>query len=77
MLEAVNDELCLLDVLEAMCCVLLCTLCATRLLKVPEGLEVPEVMCCVPLCLLEVPEVMYCVLLVCWRVGCVRWRYER
>ena len=43
MLEAVEGELCLREVLEAMCCVLL------RLL-VLDVLEMPEVMCCVLLC---------------------------
>src|SRR6266480_2105876 len=64
MLEAVDDGLCLLEVLEVKRSVLLCML------------EVPEVMRCVLLCMLdaveggfrlvevlEVPEAMRCVLL--------------
>jgi hypothetical protein len=46
MLEAVEDDLCLLGVPEVMHCMLLCLL------------EVSEVMHCVPLCLLEVLKVL-------------------
>jgi hypothetical protein len=66
MLEAVEGELCLLEVLEVLDmlevirCVLLRMLeavdgglCLLEVLEVLEALEVPEVMCCVPLCMLE------------------------
>ena len=52
MLEAVEGELCLLEVPEVMCCVMLCISEAAG-----RGLR-----------LLEVPEVMSFVLSVCWRL---------
>ena len=72
MLEAVEGEICLLEVLEAMQCVLLCMLAvpevmrcvllclleALKALEVLEMLEVPEVMRCVLLCLLQALEVL-------------------
>ncbi len=70
-LEAVEGELCLLEVPEMMRCVQLC------LPEESEVLAVPEVMRCVLLCILEVLELMRCVLSVCWRswrVGFVCWR---
>jgi len=58
MLEAMEDELCLLEVPEVMCCVMLCIAeAAERGLCLLEVLEVPEV-----------PEAMSCVLSVCWRL---------
>ena len=80
-LEAVEGELCLLEMLEVpevMHCVLLC---------LPDTSEVPEVMRCLPLCFVELVkmEVMY--YSACWRYrkrcavcysGCWRcWRWRR
>ena len=72
MLEAVEGELCLMDVLEVpevIRCVVLCIVEGRRC--VLEVLRVPEVMRCVVLCIVEgrrclldalrVPEVMRCV----------------
>ena len=60
MLEAVEVEVCLLEVLEVMHCVLLC------MLEAVEGgfclLEVPDVMRCVLLCMLEAVEGGLCLL---------------
>src|SRR6266480_998554 len=65
MLEAVEGELCLLEVPEVMHRVLLCLL---EVLEVPEG---PEMTRYVLLCMLEALEVMRCVLL--YSGGCGGW----
>ena len=56
MLEAVEGELCLLEVPEVIRCVLEAVEGALCLLEVLEVLEMPEVMRCVLLCILEAVE---------------------